>query len=93
MAFVPIMWTTWSLFVVITAALYLYRSSLTKNEEDQIFLDDSFEQEKAEQAVIVQKVTKIEPLIRVARWIVVAMSVFVVAYYVRDVMVQLDFFH
>lgn len=93
MTFVPIMWTTWSLFVVFTAVLYLYRSNLTKNEEDQIFLDDSFDHEKAEQAVIVAKVTKIEPMIRVARWLVVAMSVFVVAYYIRDVMLQLDLLH
>ena len=93
MTFVPIMWTTWSLFVVIAAILYLYRSNLTKNEEDQIFLDDSFEHEKAEQAVIVARVTKIEPLIRVARWIVIAMSVVVVGYYIRDVMLQLNLLH
>jgi len=93
MTFVPIMWTTWSLLVVFAAILYLYRSNLTKNEEDQIFLDDSFEQEKAEQAVIVAKVTKIEPLLRVARWLVVAMSVVVVAYYIRDVMFQLNLLH
>jgi len=93
MTFVPIMWTTWSLFVVVTAALYLYRSNLTKNEEDQIFLDDSFENEKAEQAVIVAKVGKIEPLLRAARWIVVAMSVFVAAYYIRDILLQLNFLH
>ena len=42
MTFVPIMWIVWSAFVCISAALYIYRLSLTKNEEDQIFLDDSF---------------------------------------------------
>ena len=93
MTFVPVMWITWSVFVVFAAALYIYRSSLTKNEEDQIFLDDSFEHEKAEQAVIVSKVSRVEPLINVARWIVVAMSVFVVAYYIRDVMLQLNLLH
>ena len=61
--FVPVMWIVWSAFVIIMAALYIYRSSLTKNEEDQIFLDDSFEHEKAEQAVIAAKVAKIEPLV------------------------------
>ena len=42
MAIAPILWTVWSALVVLTAALYIYRSSLTKDEEDQIFLDDSF---------------------------------------------------
>jgi len=92
MTFVPVMWTLWSLFVVLTAALYLYRSSLTRDEEDQIFLDDSFEHEKAAQAIIVSKVEKIEPLVRVARWAVLAMTAFVIVYYIRDIAVQLHLF-
>jgi hypothetical protein len=71
------------------AVLYIYRSNLTKNEEDQIFLDDSFEQEKAEQAVIAAKVAKVEPLVRLARWLVVAMTAFVIAYYIIDILRQL----
>ena len=72
--------------------MYIYRSSLTRDEEDQIFLDDSFEQEKAEQAVIAAKVAKIEPLARVARWLVLGMTVIVIAYYVWDMGVQLHIF-
>ena len=87
--FVPVMWTVWSAFVLFMAALYIYRSSLTKNEEDQIFLDDSFSHEQAEQAAITSRVAKVEPMVRVARWLVVGMTVVVVAYYVRDVMLQL----
>ena len=71
MTFVPVMWTVWSAFVVFMAALYLYRSSLTKNEADQIFLDDSFSHEQAEQAVITRKIAKVEPVVRVTRWLVV----------------------
>lgn len=90
MSFVPIMWIVWSAFVVIAAALYLYRSSLTKNEEDQIFLDDSFAQEQAEQALIVGKVAKVEPVLRIARWLVIAMTAFVMIYYIRDIYMQLN---
>ncbi len=87
--FVPVMWAVWSAFVLFMAALYIYRSSLTKNEEDQIFLDDSFSHEQAEQAAITSRVAKVEPMVRVARWLVVGMTVVVVAYYVRDIMLQL----
>jgi hypothetical protein len=83
------MWTVWAAFVVFTAAVYIYRSSLTRDEEDQIFLDDSFEHEKTAQAIIVSKVAKVEPLVRVGRWLVIGMSAVVIVYYVRDVMVQL----
>lgn len=88
-----VIWSVWGVFALFMAILYIYRSSLTRDEEDQIFLDDSFDQEKAQQAVIVAKVGKIEPLIRVARWLLVVMTVVVVAYYVRDIMAQLNVIH
>jgi hypothetical protein len=84
------MWTTWIAFVVVAAALYIYRSNLTRDEEDQIFLDDSFDHVKAAQAAIVEKVQKIEPLVRVAQWLVVAMTAVVLVYYVRDILVHLN---
>jgi hypothetical protein len=89
MTIVPVMWTVWALFVVFTAALYIYRSSLTRDEEDQIFLDDSFQHEAAAQATICSKVARIEPLVRIGRWLVLGMTVVVAAYYVRDILVQL----
>jgi len=88
-----VMWGVWAAFVLFMAILYIYRSSLTRDEEDQIFLDESFDQGKAHQAVIVAKVDKIEPLLRVARWLVVAMSVVVLVYYIRDILVHLNVIH
>ena len=84
-----VVWSVWVAFALFLAVLYIYRSSLTRDEEDQIFLDESFDHEKAQQAVIAARVAKVEPLVRMARWLVVVMSVVVVGYYVRDVMVQL----
>jgi hypothetical protein len=83
------MWTVWSALVVFMAALYIYRSNLIKNEADQIFLDDAFSHERAEQAAIVTTVAKVEPAVRVTRWLVAVMSAFVLAYYVRDILLQL----
>lgn len=89
MTFVPVMWTVWGALVVVMAALYVYRISLTRDEEGQIFLDDSFEHEKAAQAAIVAKVTKVEPLLKVMQWLVAAMTALVVLYYVHDILLQL----
>ena len=91
--FAPIIWIVWCVFVGVTAILYLYRSRLTRDEEDQIFLDDSFDHMKAEQAAIVAKVSKVEPMLRVAKWLVIATTLLVISYYVWDVLVNLNVIH
>jgi len=83
-----VIWCVWAVLVLFAAVLYIYRSSLTRDEEDQIFLDDSFNQERAAQAVIVSKVARVEPMLKLARWLVVAMTVVVAAYYVVDMVRQ-----
>jgi hypothetical protein len=90
MTFVPIMWTAWGVIVASMLLLHVYRSNLEKNEDDQIFLDDSFEHERAAQVAIVAKVHKVEPALRVLKWLAVAMTVIVVIYYARDILVQLN---
>ena len=93
MTFLPVMWTIWGLLVLAAASLHIYRGSLSKNEENQIFLDDSFEHEKNAQAAIVAKVNKVEPVLKIAYWLVTAMTIFVIAYYVHDILAQLGILH
>lgn len=85
---VPVMWTVWGVFVLILIALKLYTVRLTRDEDDQVILDDSFDHLRSEQATIVAKVNKIQPLERAAMWLVVAMTVVVMVYYAIDVMNQ-----
>lgn len=89
MTFMPVMWTIWGVLVVCLAALFIYRMSLTRDEDDQIVLDESFDNIKNEQAAIVAKVKKLEPLVRTFIWLVGIMTVVVIAYYVHDIMSQL----
>jgi type VI protein secretion system component VasF len=85
MSIALVMWSVWIVLAVIFAALYLYRSRLTRDEEDQLFLDESFSQEKNAQEAIVAKVNKVQPLIQVATWLLGAATLFVVGYYVVDI--------
>lgn len=85
MTFVPVMWAVWGALIVITAGLYIYRSNLTKDEEDQIFLDDSFQHERVAQEAIVAKVNKIQPVVRLALILDVIATLFVIGYYVMDI--------
>lgn len=85
MTIVPVMWIVWGLLVLCTAGLYIYRSSLTRDEEDQIFLDDSFQHEQAAQAAIIAKVQRVQPLLRVALILAGIATLFVIGYYVMDI--------
>ena len=69
---VPVMWSVWGLVAIVTVALYAYRSSLTKDEEDQLFLDEAFNHEKAVQTEILRKVSRVEPAVRMS---LIAMAV------------------
>jgi hypothetical protein len=86
--FVPVMWSVWGVLVVLLAAISLYVSRLTRDEEDQIFLGESFDHEKSAQAAIVEKVNKIQPYKRLAIWLVGAMTLVVLGYYVLDIFKQ-----
>jgi hypothetical protein len=83
------MWAIWGLLVVITAVMYVYRGRLSRDEEDQIFLDDSFAQEQAEQAAIAAKVSKVEPILKVCQVMVLLATVFVIGYYILDIVNRL----
>ena len=85
---VPVMWSVWGALVLIMAGLFVYRSSLTKNEEDQVFLDDAFSHERTAQAAIVAKINKVQPLVRAAMTLVGVATVFVIGYYVMDIIRQ-----
>lgn len=84
----PIVWLVWGISVVLFIIVKLYASRLGRDEESQIFLGNSFEQEKATQAAIVAKVNKIEPVKRGTLLLVGVMTVVVVGYYVLDIMHQ-----
>jgi hypothetical protein len=88
MTLVPVMLIVWGALVLITAVLYLYRSRLTRDEDDQIYLDDAFSHEKAAQEAIAAKVNKIEPALKTMKWLVVLATVSLVAYGIYDAITQ-----
>jgi len=88
MTMVPMMWAVWGALVLILAALYMYRSRLERDEEDQIFLDESFNKQKSEQAAILARVQKIQPVLRGSMILTSLATVFVIGYYVMDVVKQ-----
>jgi hypothetical protein len=88
MTFVPAMWIVWGALVVIAAAIYLYRGRLARDEDDELFLGEGFEHEKAAQAEIAAKVNKVEPVLRICMYLVGAATLFVIGYYIWDFLAQ-----
>ena len=88
MALAPVMWGVWGVLVLVTAALFIYRSSLTRDEDDQIYLDDAFQHEKTAQEAIVARVNKIEPALHICFWLVGAMSLLIVVRFVWQMVAQ-----
>lgn len=86
--FVPIMWSVWGVLVLLVLALKIYSGRVSRDEDDQIILDDSFDRVKAEQAAIVARVHRIEPVTRIALWVAAAMTAVVIVYYAIDMVRQ-----
>jgi hypothetical protein len=83
------MWSVWGALVLLLVLLKMYSGRLTRDEDDQIILDESFDNVRIEQAAIAARVAKVEPLVRIALWLATAASVLVAAYYVRDILLNL----
>jgi hypothetical protein len=83
------MWSVWGALVLLVILLKVYSGRLTRDEDDQIILDESFDNVRVEQAAIAAKVAKVEPVVRIALWLAAAASVVVAGYYVRDILLNL----
>lgn len=88
-----VLWSVWSTLALLLAVLFMYRASLVRDEEDLLYLDDTFAREKAAQTALLARIARVEPVVRTTLWMVAGMSAVVVIYYARDIMFQLNFLH
>ena len=63
----PLGWlaTVWGVLTAALVILLIYRSTLTMQEDDQLFLDDTKSAMEQEQAELMSKVNKINPFVKV----------------------------
>lgn len=89
MSFMPVVWIVWASIITILLVLLVYRSNLTRYEEDQIFLDESASHQKKEQEDILVKVNKIQPAIRIVTGVTCVLTVGIIGVYVWDALQHL----
>ncbi len=65
MGFMSILLIVWGVLVACLLALLAYNATLTRYEEDQLFLSDTNSVEKSHQDEIVAKLRRTQPLVRV----------------------------
>ncbi len=76
------MWIVWAGLATILLALLAYRGTLTRYEEDCLFLGDCNGHEKQEQEKILIKVRKVQPAVRIMAGATCAMSAALIGIYV-----------
>ena len=61
----PLVWmlTLWGVLTGVLVVLLIYRSTLTMQEDDQLFLDDTKSALEQEQKEIIAKVNKLTPFV------------------------------
>lgn len=84
MSAMPVLWIVWAGITAVMLILLGYRGTLTRYEEDQLFLDEAEDRQKMQQSVLLAKVDKIQPYVRLAIGATCVMSAFIIGLYVWD---------
>jgi hypothetical protein len=84
MTVLPVLWIVWGVVAAILLILLGYRGTLTRYEEDQIFLDQATSLEAREQGDIQKKLEKIRPYLVATLWVIGALTVVILGLYIQD---------
>jgi hypothetical protein len=88
--FAPVMWSVWGGILLLFIVFKVYAGSVSRDEESQVFLGDSMQQEKTAQAAIAAKVNKLEPVKKGILILLGLATAFVIFYYLYDVFRQFN---
>ena len=80
----PVLIVIWAVFTGLFLALLAYNGTITRYEENQLFLDDINANEKQEQSSIIRKVQRTIPYIRTLGTLSAVMTVVIIAIYTLD---------
>ena len=63
----PLVWmlTLWGVLTGVLVVLLIYRSTLTMQEDDQLFLDETHSSMEQEQRELIAKVNKLNPFVKI----------------------------
>jgi hypothetical protein len=88
MPLVPVMWVVWGVLLLVFIAFKVYVSRISRNEDDQLVLQDSSDHLRKEQEVIMARVEKTKPVGNMLLGLLSVMTICVAGYYVVDMVRQ-----
>ncbi len=81
---IPTLCIVWAGFAVCLLALLLYRGTITRYEDDQLFLDDVSERQHKENDAIIRKLNTIQPFLRVFTGVISIFTAAIIGIYAWD---------
>jgi hypothetical protein len=88
MSYVLVIWTVWGALGLVLLALILYRATITRHEEDQIFLEETSTMQQQEQELIMKRVKPVEHMIRICGGAEGVLTLGILAFYLMDALRQ-----
>ncbi len=82
------MWIVWAGFTITLLALLAYRGTLTRYEEDQLFLDDASDHQHKQNDLLLRRVAKIQPFVRIFTGATCVLTATILGIYVWDAIRQ-----
>ena len=85
---VPVMWVAWGALLLVFIAFRVYVSRISRNEDDQLVLQDSSDHLRKEQEAIAVRLQKTRPVGNTILGLLCVMTVCVAGYYLLDMVHQ-----
>ncbi len=79
----------WGAVGIVLLVLLGYRGTLTRYEEDQIFLNDAVTVESQQQSDIQRKLLKLRPLLVATLWTIGLLTAVILGFFIRDMIIHL----
>jgi hypothetical protein len=80
----PALWIVWAVFAAILLMLLLYRGTISRYEDDQLFLDDNSERQHQENDAVIRKLNKIQPVVRALTGVTTILTATIIGLYAWD---------
>jgi sensor domain CHASE-containing protein len=78
------LWIAWAVFAGSLLILLLYRGTISRYEDDQLFLDDISERQHKENDAIIHKLNTIQPFVRALTGVTSILTATIVGLYAWD---------
>ena len=85
---IPLMWVAWGALLLVFIAFKVYVSRISRNEDDQLVLQDSSDHLRKEQEAIHARVKRTKPVGNMLLGLLSVMTIYVAGYYVIDMIRQ-----